>query len=91
MAHTTRWSVDIFIAEDEGKGETRATARLHTGSDTHLSASGTAQLNPHDSDVPEIGAELAVARALGALSNRLLHTAADDIEAVTHEPVRLEH
>ncbi|MGH8826060.1 MAG: dsRBD fold-containing protein [Jiangellaceae bacterium] len=88
MAHTTRWTVDIFISEDEGG--TRAEAWLHTGSATHLSATGDARLNPHDADVPEIGAELAVARALAALSNRLLHTAADDIEAVTHEPVHLE-
>jgi hypothetical protein len=89
MAHATRWSVDIFISEDDGG--TRAEARLHTGSDTHLRATGEARQNPHDSDVPEIGDELAVARALAALSNLLLQTAEGDIENVTHESVQLEH
>ncbi|QYN20311.1 dsRBD fold-containing protein [Amycolatopsis sp. DSM 110486] len=43
-----------------------------------------------DRDVPEIGDELAAARALSELAQRLLEVAAGDIEGVTHEPVRLE-
>jgi hypothetical protein len=39
--------------------------------------------------VPEIGQELAAARALPALAHMLLDTAAGDIEDVTHAPVSL--
>jgi hypothetical protein len=48
-------------------------------------------LNPADDDIPEIGDELATARALTDLGHRLLLTAATDIEAVTDERVRLDH
>jgi hypothetical protein len=39
--------------------------------------------------VPEIGDEIAVARALNDLSRRLLGIAQDDVAALTHERVRL--
>jgi hypothetical protein len=50
---------------------------------------GRARLNPDDRDVPEIGDELAVARALSDLGHRLLMTATRDVEEITHERVRL--
>jgi Domain of unknown function (DUF1876) len=78
------WSVDITITERDGR--THARARLHTADATALEATGTARLNPTDRDVPEIGEELAAARALSALAHQLLDTAADDIEGVTHKP-----
>ena len=65
-----RWNVEVFIGEHEGK--TRAEARLHTAEPTSHIGIGTARLNPTDSDVPEIGDELAVARALSDLSHQLL-------------------
>jgi hypothetical protein len=65
-----RWTVDIYI--DEQDGETRADARLHTQDKSHLHGSGTARLNPIDRDVPEIGDELAAARALSMLAHELL-------------------
>ena len=83
----TNWSVDISIAERDG--HTHARARLHTAAATALEATGTARLRPADRDVPEIGEELAAARALSALAHLLLNTAADDIEGVTREPVTL--
>jgi hypothetical protein len=43
---------------------------------------GTARANPHDRDVPEIGDEMAVGRALGDLSRNLLSVAEADITAV---------
>jgi hypothetical protein len=46
---------------------------------------GLARLNPADDNVPEIGDELAVARALADLINRLLTSAAADIGEDTHE------
>ena len=42
-----------------------------------------------DNDIPEIGDELAAARALTDLGHRLLLTAAGDIESVLREPTRL--
>lgn len=82
------WSVELFIGEHEGR--TRAVARLHTGDRTSLTGTGSAQLNPADRDVPEIGDELAAARALSHLAHLLLESAVDDIAGVTHEPVSLE-
>ena len=84
-AHTATgtWSVDIFISERDGR--THAEARLHTADATHLVGTGAARLNPKDRDVPEIGGELATARALSDLAHRLLDVAADDIEGITHE------
>ncbi len=87
MAATKHWSVDIYIDEHDGK--TRAEARLETGIPRPLTAVGRASLNPSDEDVPEIGDELAVARALVDLGHRLLISAAADIEDITHEKARL--
>ncbi|WIX75615.1 DUF1876 domain-containing protein [Amycolatopsis carbonis] len=86
--HSKQWHVDLFLSEEEGS--THARARLTTGAAKTLDAEGTARLNPSDRDVPEIGDELAAARALSELAHRLLEVAAGDIEGVTHEPVRLE-
>jgi len=85
---TRSWSVDILIGEREG--HTVARARLHTADRTSLEATGSARLNPADQDVPEIGDEVAAARALSALSHRLLEAAAGDIEEITHSPAFLE-
>ena len=88
MAAAKEWKVEIFIGERDDM--THAEARLLPGrSDVTLTATGVARLNPTDRDVPEIGDELAVARALSELAHKLLHAAAEDIEAVTHEPVNL--
>ena len=82
-----QWDVEIFLSEDEH--ETHAEARLHTQDSTHLRGTGSARLNPKDQDVPEIGDELAAARALSDLAHKLLDAAARDIEGITHEPARL--
>jgi hypothetical protein len=79
---TKTWSVEIFIGEQDGS--THAEARLHTNDRTEYVATGSARLNPADHDVPEIGDELAAARALSALGHRLVEAAAGDIEAITH-------
>lgn len=89
MTATKRWNVEISI--DEHENRTRAEARLVRPDGSHLRATGTARLNPHDANVPEIGDELAAARALSELAHRLLHTAADDIESVTAQPAYLDH
>ena len=85
---TATWTVEIHIGERDGR--TRAIARLHTKDRTTLVGTGLARLNPTDRDVPEIGEELAAARALHDLADRLLGAAVGDIAEVTHEPVMLE-
>jgi Rv2632c-like len=87
MTAMKRWRVEIFVGEDDG--HTYAEARLHTEIGDHLVGIGRARLRPEDHDVPEIGDEIAVARALTDLGHRLLITAASDLEQVTAEPVRL--
>ncbi len=82
MAVTKAWRVDIFIGEHDDK--TYAETRLSVDERVSLSGRGTARLNPKDADVPEIGDELAVARALSDLAHRLLDAAAEDIEGATH-------
>jgi hypothetical protein len=84
-----RWNVTIFIDEHEAENLTRAEARLHTDDETKLIGHGSARRNPADAQVPEIGDELAAARALSDLAHKLLHAAASDIEQLTHERVRL--
>lgn len=74
------WSVRIFISEHDGR--TRAEARLDTGTGSGLIGTGSAQLSPKDRDVPEIGDEVAAARALADLAQRLLQTAEDDSDEV---------
>jgi len=87
MHEAKRWNVVIDI--DEQDGRTRAVARLHMGDTDPLVGVGLARLNPVDPDVPEVGDELATARALSELSHHLLDVAADGLEQVTHHPARL--
>jgi hypothetical protein len=79
--------VEIFVGEEDGR--TYAEAALRDDIGNHVLGTGRATLNPADPDVPEIGDEIAVARALTDLGHRLLLTAANDIQAVTHEQVTL--
>jgi len=88
MPRMKRWTVDIYIDENED-GRTYAEARLNSAAPGHLTGVGLARLNPADDNVPEIGDELAVARALSDLGHRLLLTTTADIQAVTHEEAHL--
>jgi hypothetical protein len=64
------WTVDIDIDEHVDSRYTRAEARLHTGPSDVLGV-GVSSRNPRDPEVPEIGDELAVARALADLAEHL--------------------
>ncbi|RVW03291.1 DUF1876 domain-containing protein [Rhodococcus spongiicola] len=81
-----QWTVDISI--DEHERQTRSTARLRT-QDTTVVGVGLARRNPSDRNVPEIGDELATARALADLSHQLIDATVNDIEGITHAPVHL--
>ncbi|MER7456027.1 DUF1876 domain-containing protein [Micromonospora sp. NPDC126480] len=89
MMHTKKWTVEIVIDEHDDERRTHAEARLRTGDRTRLRGEGHARRNPADREVPEVGDELAAARALSDLAHRLLDAAADDIENLTHRPARL--
>jgi hypothetical protein len=86
MQAIKRWNVAIEI--DEQHGRTRAVARLDAGA-TDLTGVGLARCSPEDRDVPRIGDELAVARALSELSHQLVDATAADIERVTHQPAHV--
>jgi hypothetical protein len=78
---TTRWDVQVFLSELDGT--THAEARLFSSRREHLSGTGIARLSPEDHmDVAEIGYELATARALVDLGERLLRVAEADVEAL---------
>jgi Domain of unknown function (DUF1876) len=81
MPAVKQWNVDILVGEDDGR--TYAEARLHTDIGDRLVGVGQAKLNPADHDIPEIGDELAVARALTDLGHRLLVTATADVQDAT--------
>jgi len=87
MKARQRWRVDVLIGADEDR--TYAEATLETELGDRLIGVGHARRSPHDADVPEIGDEIAVARALRDLGSRLLDTAAADIEGITAEDVHL--
>ena len=87
MDAVKQWQVVIDI--DEHDNRTRAVARLRTQDTEQLTGVGLARRNPADQDVPEIGDELAAARALSELSHNLLDAAAADIEKITHRPAHL--
>lgn len=87
MTSVKHWTVDIYINETEGK--TAVQARLTTDSRSDITGTGHAKRNPIDPDIPEIGAELATARALSELAHRLFDVTVHDIESVTHEPATL--
>jgi hypothetical protein len=86
MQAMKRWNVAIEIDEEDGR--TRAVARLDAGG-AELTGVGLARRSPDDPDVPKIGDELAVARALSELSHQLLDATAADIERITHQPAHV--
>ena len=82
MTVARTWTVEVFIDEHEDERRTHAEAHLHTRDRTDLTGEGVAMRRPADAEVPEIGEELAVGRALADLSEQLLTAAAGDIEQV---------
>jgi hypothetical protein len=86
-SHVKNWRVELYLFEQGAA--TMAHAVLHTDAPTELDSRGEAHRNPGDADVPEIGDEVAAARALRRLADRLLGVASADIEAVEGHEVRL--
>ena len=81
--HVRDWHVRVSIFERGN--DTDANVVLLADSPVHLTAQGHARRSTDDLQVPEIGDEVAVARALRRLADRLLQTAEGDISAMTGE------
>lgn len=76
MSHNAEWKVRLQVSEEERT--TRARLEIDHGG-TKLTGQGTARRNPRDPDVPEIGDDLAVARAMEHVAEQLKKTALEDM------------
>jgi hypothetical protein len=79
---TQEWTVDIHLDEDDDA--THAHAVLHSRDGVAVHSDGEARRNPGDAVIPEIGEELATARALTSLAGKLMDVANKDIQDLTH-------
>ena len=77
------WQVRVTIFESDD--ETHANVVLLSDSPAHLTARGESTRGAGDQPVPEIGDEIAVARALRHLADQLIEVATGDIETLTGE------
>ncbi len=80
------WIVSLHVFEHDDTTSVDAVLKTEAGM---LHGKGTARKNPKDANVPEIGDEVAAARALRDLADRLLGLASDDIAEAQHEVVHL--
>lgn len=87
-AEVKKWHVDLYLYEHQDS--TAAHAVLHSASRAQLDGRGAARLRPGEANVPEIGDEVAVARALRGLADRLLAAASDDMSAIQGHSVHLD-
>jgi hypothetical protein len=83
---TQEWTVEIHLDEDDDTTHAKAVLRSRDG--RLLSARGTARRNPDDAPVPEIGEEIAAARALMVLGDQLMDVAEKDVENLSHPIAR---
>lgn len=81
MHDAKAWTVELFLDEEDGHTHARAELRSRDG---RLTGRGVARRRPGDRDVPEIGDELAVARALADLSHQLIDASVADIAEASH-------
>ena len=87
LGHVREWQVRVSIFESGD--DTSANVVLLSDAPTHVTARGQSHRRDREAAVPEIGDEVAVARALRHLADQLLESAAQHIEAVTGEDVVL--
>jgi uncharacterized protein DUF1876/uncharacterized protein DUF1918 len=86
--HVKSWRVELSLFE---LGDQTTAHAVLVADVSGVDATGTAHRRPGDTDVPEIGDEVAVGRALRRLSDRLLGLASQDIAAVEGRPVLLRN
>ena len=86
---TKTWRLEIQLFEEDDV--TKARTVLDTGEGAPiLEGTGRARRRPGDQPMPQVGDELAAARALLDVAHELLEAAARQIEGVEHRPVHLE-
>jgi hypothetical protein len=89
MSSVGTWKVTLQLFDHEDTTAAHAVLTTDTGT---VHGHGRAKRNPSDLAVPEIGVELAAARALRDLADHLLRITSDDISEVQHEQhVHLTH
>jgi hypothetical protein len=86
--HIREWQVRVSILESGD--DTSASVVLLADSPDQLSARGTSHRSSDDVPARRIGDEVAVARALRHLADRLIETAEHDIEARTGEEAHVK-
>ncbi len=74
-----RWRVEILINEHDQR--TQALARLDTHDDLHTHGQGSARRSHIDTNPSQIRDQLAAARALSELANKLAARAGCNLEA----------
>ncbi|HET8620432.1 MAG TPA: dsRBD fold-containing protein [Acidimicrobiales bacterium] len=78
--------VDVTLTEDADHCEAVAHVRVR---EREFSGWGRARRNPADPEMPVVGEELAVARALSEVSHQLVVAAADSLESALGRPIAL--
>lgn len=78
--------IDVTLTEDADHCEAVARVAMRG---REFTGWGRAQRNPTDPEVPVVGEELAVARALSEVSHQLVVAAADSLESALGRPVAL--
>jgi Domain of unknown function (DUF1876)/Domain of unknown function (DUF1918) len=86
MLERTAMHVDVTVAEDADHCD--AIARIHVRG-REFSGWGRARRHPTDPEMPIVGEELAVARALADVSHQLVVAAADSLESALGRSVAL--
>jgi hypothetical protein len=84
---TKTWRVDIYLYEDQVS--TSANAVLHSDVPAPVDVRGEARRSPADPDMPTVGDEVAAARALRQLADRLLEMASTGLSDAEGHPVSL--
>ena len=79
MGQQAQWTIDVAL--DEDSTTTRADVRLCSPGGASFVGVGVVQGGPRGVHLPQIAAELAIARALGDLTEELLEAVATDIES----------
>lgn len=78
MSENKAWTIEVELEEDPDHTDAKVTLRI---GDREYGGWGRARRNPADPNVPRIGEELAVARALADLSHHLVEAAVGEIES----------
>ncbi|KGM11472.1 hypothetical protein N868_09050 [Cellulomonas carbonis T26] len=80
------WRVQVTVSHD---GRDTVAQAVLSGAPERVDSVGRSRRDPHDPSLPRIGEEVAVARALRHLADRLVDAAEDDIEQSTGRPAHV--